>query len=273
VCCFAIEICESRDVSRFSSSSWCVDDIFEAVCVSEELGILDVVILVTVDKGDSIDLLLADLESEGVENLTEDLGGDLERAKSISILEEALCVEAIAANDFTEVINNVGDKCTLLGIGLTTTINCGSAARTNSSVSVPLQTLAGEDFIDLIREFSPFDVLTLLRCLEHLAEKLELTGRDRGLGHGKSNAELSSRDKAGSKAIEISEELSDADALLLALGADASDNIFVVIRGVADDLGLASASLSLGVVVGAVVEALANTEELVATINVLKKST
>ena len=75
--------------------------------------------------------------------------------------------------------------------------------------------------------------------------------------------------KAGSQSIEVSEELINADALLLAELADASNNIIFVIRSVAHDLGLADSCLCLREVVSAVVEALVDSEELLGAIDIL----
>ena len=51
-----------------------------------------------------------------------------------------------------------------------------------------------------------------LKCL---AEQLELLLRDWSLCHRQTNAELSSCDMTGAKSIKVTEELGDADSLLL----------------------------------------------------------
>ena len=59
----AIEIGEALDVSRFRASSGPVDHILEAVGVTKEFSIFDVVFLVTVHESDSISLSLVNLEA------------------------------------------------------------------------------------------------------------------------------------------------------------------------------------------------------------------
>ena len=132
-----------------------------------------------------------------------------------------------------------------------------------------LETFGRENFVNRVGEISPANVGSLLRCLEVLSELLELALGDRALRHCEADAELSSSDVARSQSVEVAEELGDADALLLAPGADTSDHIIDVVRGVADNFSLADASLRLRVVVRAVVEALANAEKLITTVDIL----
>ena len=56
--------------------------------------------------------------------------------------------------------------------------------------------------------------------------------------------------------------------MLLAEHTDASDDIVLIIRLIAHNLGLADTCLSLREVVGAVVEALVDTEKLFSTIDI-----
>jgi len=71
------------------------------------------------------------------------------------------------------------------------------------------------------------------------------------------------------KSVEVTEEFGDANTLLLALHANASDNIVNVIRTVANNLSVALSGLSLREVGGAVVESLVDTKELFSAIDVL----
>ena len=59
--------------------------------------------------------------------------------------------------------------------------------------------------------------------------------------------------------------------MLLAELADASNDIILIIGRVAHDFGLADSRLCLGEVVGAVVEALVDTEELLSAIDILSE--
>ena len=110
------------------------------------------------------------------------------------VLEEALSIESILADNFTEGINNLLANCLLLSVGLTATISGNGASHADGSVKVLLETLGGEDLIDSIRELSPLDMLALLGGLVVLAEHLELRLRDGHLRHGETDAELSSSD-------------------------------------------------------------------------------
>jgi len=201
--------------------------------------------------------------------LTEDLRSDLERAQGISVLEEALCIEAVLADDLSEVLNDLLAESALTLIGLASSINGLGASLANDGIDILLEALGGEDLVDAVRELSPLDVSSLLWCLEHLAEHLELAVRDRHLGHVESDAELRGRDVARPQSVKITEELSDADALLLREATHARQDIIDVTWRVAHDLSVAHTSLRLWVVVGAVVEALGHSKELIGAINIL----
>lgn len=74
--------------------------------------------------------------------------------------------------------------------------------------------------------------------------------------------------KARSESVKVTEELRDADALLLAELADSCDDIVLIIWCITDNFGLADTCLGLREVISAVVETLADTEELLGAINV-----
>ena len=78
-----------------------------------------------------------------------------------------------------------------------------------------------------------------------------------------------SGNEARSQSIEVAEELINADSLLLAELTDASNDVVLIIGRVAHDFGLADSRLCLGEVVGAVVEALVDTEELLSAVDIL----
>ena len=112
-------------------------------------------------------------------------------------------------------------------------------------------------------------MIAFLRCLEGSAEKSELTLGNLNLGHGETDAELGSSDETGSESIEVTEELKDADSLLLGEDADASNNIIDIVGVVAHNLRFGLASLSLGDVVSAVVVTLGDSKELLSSIDIL----
>lgn len=127
-----------------------MDNIFQAVCISEELVVLDVVVLVAVNQGNCIDVFLTDLELQGVQHLSENLGSHLEVAESISVLEEASCIKSVAADLFTEASNDIGDAITLSLCCLTTTISRVGASSANRHIVVLLKTLGGKDLVNSV---------------------------------------------------------------------------------------------------------------------------
>ena len=169
-----IKVSESVSESRLGSSGRSIDDVFEAVSGTKELVILNMVFFISIHKSNSINLLFVDLEPKGVQNLAEDLRGDLEASVSVVILEEALGIESVLANDLTEGINDRLADFSLLTGGTATAISGHGTSHAHGGVKVLLETLSGEDLVDVVREFSPLDVLALLRGLVELAEHLEL---------------------------------------------------------------------------------------------------
>ena len=98
---------------------------------------------------------------------------------------------------------------------------------------------------------------------------IKLLCGDGTLSHCKPDAELGGSDVARAQSIEIAEELRNANPLLLAQYADASNYIINVIRSVAHNLSLAFERLSLWKVFLAVIKALANSKQLLGTVDVL----
>lgn len=101
-----IKVSESVLESGLGACRRSIDDVLQAVSGTEELVVLNVVLLVAVDKSDGVDLLLIDLESEGVQDLAEDFGGHFEGSVSVVILEEALSIESVLADNLTESVNH-----------------------------------------------------------------------------------------------------------------------------------------------------------------------
>ena len=190
------EISESVSESGLGTGSVSVDNILEAVGVSEEISVPDRVVLLTVNERDGIGLSLIDLETEGVKHLSEDLGRHLEVTERISVLEEALGIQSVGSDELTELVNNFTADFSLTIAGLTSSVDGGSAAGTDLGVKVLLETLLGEDLVDSVGELSPLDMSSFLGSLESFAEHVELLLGDRGLGHGEANSELSSSDVA-----------------------------------------------------------------------------
>ncbi len=256
----SIEVSKSVNISGLCVCCGSMDNILKAVSIIQEFSVLDVIIFVAVNKSNSVNIILTDLEMKRVEHLAEDFRGDLEVAKSITVLEEAGSIESVSSDFFTESLNDFLYTCSFSLGSLTSSIDSCSSCSANSRIAVLLKTLESEDLVDFIGEFLPLDMLALLRSLKDLAEQLKFFLGDRGLGHGETNSELLGSDKARSESIEVTEELVDSNTLLLALLCDASDHIIHIIRGVSHDFGVACAGLGLGVVIGAVIETLTDSK-------------
>lgn len=267
----SIEVGKPVSVGGLGASGISIDHILEAVRVVEEVSIPNLVVFVSVNKSDSVHGLLAHVEAESVEDLSKDLGTDLEGAERISVLEERFGIETVLSDHLTELLDNVLNAVALILSSLTTSVDSVGANLADSNVNVLLKSLGGKDLIDFVRELSPLDVFTLLGGLEDLAEKLELRLRDLALSHGETNAELSCSDVTGAESVKVAEELRDANSLLLGEQTNACDHVVNIVRVVPHDLSLALASLGLREVVGAVVESLIDTEELCRAIDVLTK--
>lgn len=203
--------------------------------------------------------------------MSEDLGAYLEVPQRVSILEEALSIESIFSDNFTEVLDNLQAELSISRVSLSPSVNSLCAHIANCNVKVLLEALLGEDLVDSVGELSPLDMLAFLRCLEHCLKHIELALRNGALCHGKSNSELLGSDEARSESIEVTEELGDADALLLAQLSDSSNHIVFIIWLVANNLSFADACLSLREVVCAMIEALVDSKELFGAIDILRE--
>lgn len=152
------------------------------------------------------------------------------------------------------------DEVAVLGRSTSSTIHGLGAHVTDSDIKVLLESLSGEDFINTVGELSPFDMVSFLGGLEDLAEQVELWSGDLDLSHGEADTELGCSDVARTESVKVTEELKDADSLLLGEDTDASDHIIDIVGVVADDLSIGVASHGLREVVGAVVEPLVDAE-------------
>jgi hypothetical protein len=202
-----IKISKSVTECGLGSRGVAIDHVLEAVGIAEEVSIPDRIVLISINEGNSIDLIFINLETKCVEDLSEDLGADLKVPKRVPILEEALRVKSIFSDNFTEVFDDLLAEVSLSLVGLSPSVNSLCAHLTYLNVEVLLETLLGEDLVDSVGEFPPLDVLTFLWCLEHGLKHVELALRNGALGHGESNSELLGSDEARPESIEVSEEL------------------------------------------------------------------
>ena len=91
-------------------------------------------------------------------------------AKCVSVLEEALGIKSVLSYHFTEVLNDLLAQFPLGRIRLTSSIDCIGADITYGHIEVLFKALLGEDFVNTIGKLSPFNMVSLFRCLEHSFE-------------------------------------------------------------------------------------------------------
>ncbi len=137
----AIEVNEFVFISGLCIGGWSMNNVFKAVGVSQEFSVLDIIILISIDKSDSIDILLTDLEMERVEYLTEDFRGDLEVTKSVAILEEACRIKSVSSDFLTEALNDLSDTVSFILSSTTSSIDSLGSCGTDLCIIVLLETL------------------------------------------------------------------------------------------------------------------------------------
>ncbi len=180
----------------------------------------------------------------------------------VEILEETLRIKSVLSDKLSEVGDNCLYVCSLSWRGLSTVVLDIGASSSDLGVNTLFETLLGEDFVNVVAELPPLDMLACLGSLVDSTKLLELLVGDRDLGHAHSHSELVGSDEPRSQLVEISEEFVNSDSLLEASLADSCKNVVHVDWGVTDDFSLADSSLSLWEVIEAVVVFLSNLKEL-----------
>jgi len=94
---------------------------------------------------------------------------------AIEVLEEALCIESVLSDKFSEFFDDTLHISALSRISIRSTISDICACSSNLSVNGFLKTLCGKDCINVIRELSPLNVVALLRCLIMNFELVQLS--------------------------------------------------------------------------------------------------
>ena len=77
---FSIEISKSVTECRLGTCCVTVDHVFKAVCISKKISISDRIVFIAVNEGNSVYLVLIDLEAERVQYLSKYLRAHLEMA-------------------------------------------------------------------------------------------------------------------------------------------------------------------------------------------------
>ena len=178
-----IEISKSVAERRLGTSCVSVDHVLEAVCITKEISVPDRIVLIAINKGNSVDLGFVDLEAKSVQHLSEDLWAHLEVSQRVPILKEALCIKSVLSNNFSEVLNDLLAQFSLISFGLAPTVDSVDADLANGHVKVFLEAFRGEDFVDFVGELFPFDVFSFLGRLEHAFKHFKFASRDRAFGH------------------------------------------------------------------------------------------
>jgi len=93
---------------------------------------------------------------------------------AIMILEEALGIEAVAADNLLEALDHVVDTGNLLLGRMLHAVVCHSHRVTKRNVYRFLEVLLSKHRVDIVAESTPANVFTLLRCFVISTEQLIL---------------------------------------------------------------------------------------------------
>lgn len=179
----------------------------------------------------------------------------------IKVLEKALAVKSVLFNNFLESSYDVVNDCALFLACLSSTIVSVCASIVNYRVNLLFETFLCENLVNIIAELPPFNVLSFFWCLEVGGQQIKFGRADDNLSHTESDSKLCVGDKTGPQLIEVSEELVNSDASLLADGANPGNYIIKVLRIVSNNIGLANSRLGLREVVKRVIEVSTHTVE------------
>lgn len=161
-----VKVSKASVISRLGTSVGSVNDEHKNVTVFEEFGVLNLVVLITIDERNQLSLVLREREAMGSEHLAEDFGGDFKMSVVVKILEEALSIESVLADDFLELLNDLLHSSALCFSGLSTTVVCQGTGVTEIDVNALFELFFGEDVINGVREIFPAHMLSLFWRLE-----------------------------------------------------------------------------------------------------------
>ena len=114
----------------------------------------------------------------------------------IKVLEETLSIESILSHELSELSNYSLHILSLFWCCFSAEVLNLSSCNSNLSIVVLLKSFLCENLINMVAEFSPFDMISSLWCFVDFAELLELLMRDWDLGHAQTHSELISSDVA-----------------------------------------------------------------------------
>jgi hypothetical protein len=101
-------------------------------------------------------------EAVGSKYLAEDLGGNLEVSVVVKVLEEALGIKSVLADNFLELFDDLLHDSTLSLSWLSAAVVDQSASVIEFDVHGLFELLFGENIVDGVRKRFPEHVLTLL---------------------------------------------------------------------------------------------------------------
>ncbi len=96
------------------------------------------------------------------QDLSEDLGGDFEVSVVVEVLEEALGIESVFADNFLEISNDFLDLGPFVVGWLLASVVSGGAGVVEHDVHRLFEFLLCEDLVDVVRKHFPLDVFALL---------------------------------------------------------------------------------------------------------------
>ena len=151
---------------------------------------MNFVVLVSIHKSTVSSFLLINLEAKSNQNLSENLLRNLKVSMFIKVLEETLSIKSVLSHKLSEISNDSLYVISLFLSSLDTVVlNLGSSSA-NFSIKVLLESLFGEDLVNMIAEFSPFHMFSSLWSLVNLVKLLKLSMRNWNFSHAQSHSEL-----------------------------------------------------------------------------------
>ena len=146
----------------------------EGSAIKDELEVLDLVVISSVDGFDSLHLLVSHDEAEVVKSLSELLRRHLKVFVAVPVLEEALRVESVSREPVPEGCQHALDNVSLILGGVVAAVEGLSADVIEASVKMLLEVLLGEYFINAVTEIFPADMTAFFGRAEVLKQGLEL---------------------------------------------------------------------------------------------------
>lgn len=94
------------NVGGFGTRGWSIDCVYKALGIVDEVEILNVILFVTINQNNSLELSVTKVESEASQNLLELLWGDLEVLMFVEVLEEGFGVKSLSLDQKLELFDD-----------------------------------------------------------------------------------------------------------------------------------------------------------------------